>query len=72
MTTNEIHVLTGYSLGTVGQWICHEKLKSTKLPTVRVVAKEWLVEYICEYTISNPSRLSHINLQLVTEYMKTM
>ena len=72
MTTKEIHVLTGYSLGTVGQWICHEKLKSTKLPTVRVVAKEWLVEYICEYTISNPSRLSHINLQLVTEYMKTM
>lgn len=72
MTTKEIHVLTGYSLGTVGQWICREKLKSTKLPTVRVVAKEWLVEYICEYTISNPSRLSHINLQLVTEYMKTM
>ena len=64
--------LTGYSAGTVGQWMCREKLKSTKLPTMRLVAKQWLIEYICEYTISNPSRLSCINLQLVNEYMETM
>lgn len=72
MTSKEIQALTGYSAGTVGQWMCREKLKSTKLPTMRLVAKQWLIEYICEYTISNPSRLSCINLQLVNEYMETM
>ena len=72
MTAKDVQVLTGYSAGTVGKWLCREKLKSTKLPTTRIIAKRWLVEYICDYTISNPSRLSHVNLQLANEYMKSM
>jgi hypothetical protein len=33
-----------------------------------LVAKEWLVDFIAEYTVAHPGRLSKINSLLIEEY----
>ena len=36
----------------------------------QVIAKKWLVEFISEYTIQNPSRLSNTTRQIARRYLE--
>lgn len=71
LTPKEVQPLIGYSQGTIGQWLVHQKLKSTTLPDrTQIIAKQWLVEFISEYTIRNPNRLSNANQQIASRYLE--
>ena len=71
LTPKDVRSLIGYSHGTIGQWLVHQKLKSVMLPDrTQVIAKKWLVEFISEYTIQNPSHLSNTNRQIALRYLE--
>ena len=67
--SHDIQKITGYHQTTILRWLCQEKLQSIVVATKRVVAKEWLIAYIAEYSLTHPSYLSERNKQLVTEYI---
>ena len=55
----------------IGQWIVQSKLRNVMLPNrTQIIAKRWLIEFISEYTVQNPSRLSNINRQIAEQYME--
>ena len=67
----DVQILTGYSRRTIGQWIVQSKLRNVMLPNrTQIIAKRWLIEFISEYTVQNPSRLSNINRQIAEQYME--
>ena len=71
LTAADIQILTGYALITIKRWICHQKLQSVSLPTETLVAKQWLVEFMSEYTVTQSNHLSKKNSQLAKKYLKT-
>ena len=71
LTMKDVQILTGYSRRTIGQWIVQSKLRNVMLPNrTQIIAKRWLIEFISEYTVQNPSRLSNINRQIAEQYME--
>ena len=49
----------------------HQKLQNTMLPNrTQVIAKKWLVDFVSEYTVQNPSRLSNTNRQIAKRYLE--
>ena len=67
--SHDIQKITGYHQTTILRWLCQKKLQSIVVAAKRVVAKEWLIAYIAEYSLTHPSYLSEKNKQLVTEYI---
>jgi ribosome-associated protein YbcJ (S4-like RNA binding protein) len=70
LTARDIRQLTGYHLNTIGQWICQGKLMAVQTQGSTLVAMEWLVDFITEYTINHPNRLSTVNGALAREYLQ--
>ena len=71
LTPKDIRPLIGYSPSTIGQWIACQKLQNTTLPDrTQIIAKKWLVEFISEYTIRKPNRLSNTNRQIARRYLE--
>ena len=71
LTPKDVRSLIGYSHGTIGQWMIRQKLQNTMLPNrTQVIAKKWLVEFVSEYTVQNPSRLSNTNRQIAKRYLE--
>lgn len=67
----DVQILTGYSRRTIGRWIVQRNLRNVMLPDrTQIIAKRWLIEFISEYTVQNPSRLSNINRQIAEQYME--
>lgn len=59
----DIANITGYPIRTVNNWILRKQLKSSKTYTKCIVAKEWLIDFYCEYSTSNKTKsLTHISL----------
>lgn len=73
LTPKDVQSLVGYSTNTIGQWMVKQKLKNTVLPDrTQIVAKRWFVEFISEYTVHNPGRLSDANRQIVQRYLEQL
>lgn len=71
LTPKDVRSLIGYSANAIGQWMIKQKLQSTILPDrTQIIAKQWLVEFVSEYTIHNPGRLSKVNRQIVQQYLE--
>lgn len=71
LTPKDVRLLIGYSANTIGQWMIKRKLQSIILPDrTQIIAKQWLVEFVSEYTIQNPGRLSKFNRQIAMQYLK--
>lgn len=71
LTAKDIRAMVGYGPGTIGQWVASQKLPSVTLPRgVKVVAKQWLVEFISDYTVENPNRLSNTHRQIARQYLE--
>ncbi len=71
LTAKDIWSMIGYGPGRIGKWMASHKLPSVKLPSsTKLVAKQWLVEFISEYTIENPNRLSDTNRQIARQYLE--
>ena len=68
---HDIEEITGYHQVTISNWLRQEKMKSIIVAAKRVVAKEWLIAFIAEYSLTHPSYLSEKNKQLVTEYISS-
>lgn len=68
---HDIQKLTGYHPTTALKWMSHKRLKSIIVAAKRVVAKEWLIAFIAEYSLTHPGYLSEKNKQLVTEYISS-
>lgn len=44
---------------TVGQWISKGKLQYVSCPDGRKVAKRWLIQFMTDYILASPYRLSY-------------
>ena len=71
LTPKDVRRLVGYCLATIGQWLTQQKLESVMLPDrTQVIAKRWLVEFISEYIVQNPSRLSNACREIAKQYLE--
>ena len=71
LTPKDVRSLIGYSQATINQWLFHQKLQSVMLPDrTNIVAKKWLIEFISEHTVQNPSHLSNANRQIAKRYLE--
>lgn len=68
---DDIQQITGYHYVTIARWVRSGNVKSIEIASQRVVAKDWLIDYIAEYSLTHRSYLSEKNKQLVTEYISS-
>ena len=59
LTITQISKITGYNMQTVGQWISKGKLQYVSCPDGRKVAKRWLIQFMTDYILASPYRLSY-------------
>ncbi len=69
LNISDIHQLTGYHPVTISHWLSDSKIKSIIVSKRRIVAKDWLIEYITKYTLSHPSYLSDKHRRLITAFL---
>ena len=70
LTIRDIGTLTGYSIETVNNWIWLGRLKVVRTQSGKIVAKEWLLEFIACYVKDNPNRLSRELRKLAKTYVE--
>ena len=61
LTITQISKITGYNMQTVGQWNSKGKLQYVSCPDGRKVAKRWLIQFMTDYILASPYRLSYTN-----------
>ena len=72
LTVKEIATLLGYSPETVSNWIWVGRLKAVRTPHGRIIAMDWLIEFIACYTIENPNRLSQKHKMIAEAYIEQL
>ena len=70
LTPKDVRSITGYSSETVTNWIWLGWLKAVRTPSGKIVAKQWLIEFIASYTIENPNRLSQKHKMIAEAYIE--
>ena len=70
LTPKDVRTITGYSSETVTNWIWLGRLKVVRTPSGKIVAKQWLIEFIASYTIENPNRLSQKHKMIAEAYIE--
>lgn len=68
---DDIQQITGYHQVTIYRWLRCGKVKSIDIASKHVVAKEWLIAHIAEYSLTHRGYLSEKNKQLITEYISS-
>lgn len=71
LTIHTIHELTGYLPTTISHWISEKKMKSITVLSKRVVAKDWLIEFLCEYTLTHPGYFSEMHRNIVSSFIRS-
>ena len=66
---SDVHQLTGYHPMTISHWLADGKLKSIVINSRRIVAKDWLIDYIVKYTLTHPSYLSEKHKEIISEFL---
>ena len=69
LTVPQIIVATGYADNSVDRWIRRGWLKSTQLPTGKIIAKEWLIEFYCGYGYTI-AQMSDKHIKLMRKFFK--
>ena len=54
---------------TISHWLSCGKLKSIEISNRRIVAKDWLIDYIVKYTLTHPSYLSDKHKRIISEFL---
>ena len=67
LTITQISKITGYNMQTVGQWISKGKLQYVSCPDGRKVAKRWLIQFMADYILASPYRLSYTMRRIVED-----
>lgn len=67
LTITQISKITGYNMQTVGQWISKGKLQYVSCPDGRKVAKRWLIQFMTDYILASPYRLSYTMRRIVED-----
>lgn len=49
LTVPQVIAITGYIDNTVDRWLRRGCLKSVQIPTGKIIAKEWLIDFYCGY-----------------------
>lgn len=49
LTVPQVIAITGYIDNTVDRWLRRGWLKSVQIPTGKIIAKEWLIDFYCTY-----------------------
>lgn len=70
LTPKDVRTITGYSSETVTNWIWLDRLKVVRTPSGKIVAKQWLIEFIASYIIENPNRLSQKHKMIAEAYIE--
>lgn len=65
---SDIHTITGYSLGTISHWVSSGQMKSIIVASKRVIAKEWLIDFMVDYSITHPSCLSVKHKEIIADF----
>lgn len=71
LTIPQVIDITGYRDNSVERWINRKWLKSTGVPTGRIVAKQWLIEFYCGYGYSIV-RKSDKHISLMYEFFANL
>ena len=66
---SDVQQLTGYHPMTISHWLADGKLKSIVINSRRIVAKDWLIDYIVKYTLTHPSYLSEKHKEIISEFL---
>ena len=70
LRVSDIIKLTGYSAKTVNRWLQNGQLKYVSTLSGRIIAKDWLIEWMAEYSHQNAGRLSTKHRQMIEELIK--
>ncbi len=65
---SNIHTITGYNLGTISHWVSSGQMKSIIVVSKRVIAKEWLIDFMVDYSITHPSYLSVKHKAMIADF----
>lgn len=65
LTSDRIHMMIGYTPATVSHWMETGKLRYVNSASRRVVAKEWFIDFLAEYTLARTGQLSEKHREVV-------
>ncbi len=65
----DIHMITGYTLGTISHWVSSGQMKSIIVASRRVIAKKWLIDFIADYSITHPGYLSAKHKTIIADFL---
>ena len=71
LTPSEITAVTGYTDNSVDRWLRRGWLKSVQVQTGKIIAKQWLIEFYCNYGYTI-AKISDKHIALMKKYFKSM
>lgn len=71
LTPSEITDVTGYTDNSVDRWLRRGWLKSVQVQTGKIIAKQWLIEFYCNYGYTI-AKMSDKHIALMKKYFKSM
>lgn len=70
--SSDIHTITGYSLGTISHWVSSGQMKSITVASKRVIAKEWLIDFMVDYSITHLGHLSGKHKAIIADFTNSI
>ncbi len=69
LTVPEVIAITGYTDNAVDRWLRRGWLKSVQVQTGKIIAKQWLIEFYCNYGYTI-AKMSDQHIGLMQKYFK--
>lgn len=67
----DIHIITGYTLGTISNWVSSGQMKSIVVASRRVIAKKWLIDFMVDYSRTHPGYLSAKHKAIIADFLSS-
>ncbi len=69
--SSDVHTITGYNLGTISHWVSSGQMKSIVVACKRVIAKEWLIDFMVDYSTTHPGYLSAKHKAIIADFLSS-